>query len=539
MQKEKFLITFDPSGIIAEAFAGEILSDVAVRAGVRIDHHCGGVGACGKCRVRDITGSPLGALTVTEQKFFSREEAEAGFRLACCAIVTGSGRVEVCSIPDSAGSKILQEFSGHGITEWQPDCGKYGIAVDIGTTTVVCYLLDLEVHREVDCCSFLNPQVSFGDDVISRISYTSRSQQALTQLQSALIVDLDEAISGMARKNGISARDITQIVVAGNTVMEHIFVGTSPESIGHSPYAPQFLTHVPIMASELGLHISDRAVVKLLPNVAGYVGADIVAGVSAYGMDKESRTSLLIDIGTNNEIVIGNCDGLFCCATAAGPALEGARIQYGMRASTGAIEKVVLANGELLCSTIGGVSPKGLCGSGLIDAIALLVKNGVIDKRGRLLSSSECMDDRFSHRIDRDASNMGRILLTDNNHPVYLTQKDIREVQLAIGAIKVGVDVMLESAGKKVEDVDEVLLAGAFGCNIDIMNSIFVGLLPNVERNKIRSIRNASGYGASLALASARFFDGTKETAAKMSYVELSSLTDFQKRFINAMLFDR
>ena len=536
MDSNKCTITFIPDNISYEVRKGTLLADAAAHAGIRIDRHCGGAGVCGKCRVRAITPELLKPLTETEKKFFSPEEIESGVRLSCCAAISGSGTVEVIDIVSSSGHQILKGFSKDTPITWQPDKSGYGIAVDIGTTTVVCYLADLSRHKEMDSYSFLNPQVSFGDDVISRIAFSSQPG-GLMQMQKAIITDMDNAIGVLAGKNNIAKEEITEIVIAGNTVMEHLFVGISPDAIGHSPYKPEFLTHAPIDAQELGFRIAKDGIVKMLPNVAGYVGADIVAGVAALGMDKEPQMRLLMDIGTNNEIVIGSEKGMFCCATAAGPALEGARILYGMRASTGAIEKVSLGENGLEYKTIGDAPAKGLCGSGLVDAIALLVKNKIINKSGRMQKKEECLDIRFKSRLGTDAKGMVRFLLTDEENPVYLTQKDIREVQLAVGAIKVGIEVMLEHQGIGLDEVDEVLLAGAFGNNIDIESAIVVGLLPNVEHKKIIGVRNSSGYGAFLSLAAADFCASTQTAMEKMKYVELSTLPDFQKRFVTAMLF--
>ena len=533
---EKITITFMPDNIRAEAHSGELAADAASSAGVRIGRHCGGAGVCGKCRVMAGEENPFAPLTKTEENLLTPEEIKKGVRLSCCAKVIKNGTIHVVDRVKSAGHSILEGFS-HDISEWAPDCGGYGVAVDIGTTTVVCYLLALSGHEVVDRISFLNPQVAFGDDVISRIAYSSSQPEALERIQRTLTSEMDKNIGTMAERNGISKEDITEIMIAANTVMEHLFAGVSPKSIGHSPYMPEFFLMPPFKASTVGININEAGVVKMIPNVAGYVGADIVAGVAALDMDRQNKIRLLVDIGTNNEIVIGGSEGMFCCATAAGPALEGARIQYGMRASVGAIEKVTLENGLLKCQTIGGEAPKGLCGSGLIDAIALLLNEGIINESGRFEYPEKCRDERFMTRLGRSESGMVRLLLTDEEHPVYLTQKDIREVQLAVGAVKVGVEVMLEQVGITKDKIAEVRLAGAFGNNIDIESAARVGLIPDIERAKIHGVKNTSGLGACLSLASEKFYERTKETAQKMSYVELSSLPDFQKRFVKAMSF--
>lgn len=536
-KEESLLITFLPDGITACVPEGTPASEAARKAGVMIGQSCGGAGICGKCRVavKDKNNDPFSPVTETEKKRLTREETENGVRLACCAKIVRNGAVRVIDRNESRTS-ILEAFRGT-ISDWKPESRGYGVAADIGTTTVVCYLLDLSGHRITDQVSFLNPQVAFGDDVISRIAFSSASREALLRVQRAITEEFGKKIRDLAGKNGIRAEDIKEIVIAGNTVMEHLFAGISPESIGRSPYNPQFLSLPPFPAADAGIDINASCMIKMLPNVAGYVGADIVAGVAATSMDTEDRMRLLVDIGTNNEIVIGSGKGMFCCATAAGPAFEGARIQYGMRASEGAVEKVFLEGGELSCKTIGGAPPAGICGSGLIDAIALLLDEGIINSGGRFEYPEKCNDPRFAKRLSRSAKGMVQLLLTDDEHPVYLTQKDIREVQLAAGAVKVGTVVMLERAGITAHDIEEICLAGAFGNNINIESAVRVGLIPDVRRGIITGVKNSSGLGACMALASADFYRRTEIAAKKMTYVELSSLADFQKRFLNAMSF--
>ncbi len=356
-------------------------------------------------------------------------------------------------------------------------------------------------------------------------------------MQEMLVEEMNRAFSALTEEAGAVPGALSEVVVAGNTVMEHIFLGISPESIGHSPYSPQFRTHPPVAASELGLIIAPDGAVKLIPNVAGYVGGDIVAGIAAHAVDKEKPLRFFVDIGTNNELVIGSEERMYCCATAAGPAFEGARISQGMRACNGAVEKVAMTEEGVSYEVIGGSVPKGLCGSGLIDVVAMLLREGVIDSRGRMLTHEECTDERIKDRLSSDDNRINRFLITDSNDPVYLTQKDVREVQLAVGAVKVGTEVMMEQMGTTVDGIDEILLAGAFGSNIDIASAITVGLLPKVEREKVRFIFNSSGLGACMALASADFYRATEQTMSRMEYIELSSLKDFQKRFIRSMLF--
>lgn len=533
-----YTIVFQPDGVRADVIAGTTVMDAASNAGVKIERHCGGVGVCGKCRISAFHGEEfLSSLTPTEKKQLNSEEIASGVRLACCTKVEGSGTVHVIDMVGESGNQILEGTSDKIISHWAPDREGLGVAVDIGTTTVVCYLLDLDGHTVLGSHSFLNPQVSYGDDVISRIAASTSQPGALERMQEALVKEMDKAFAFLAENAGAAKERITEVVVAGNTVMEHIFLGVSPESIGHSPYSPQFMTYPPVSSAGLGFNIAPDGIVKVLPNVAGYVGADIVAGIAAHAVDKEMPTRLLVDIGTNNELVIGNSEKMYCCATAAGPAFEGARINQGMRASLGAIERVEVTKDGISYKTIGNVAPVGLCGSGLIDVTAMMIKEGLIDSRGRMQTKDECTDERFTERLSSDKNRINRFLITDPGSPVYITQKDIREVQLAIGAVKVGTEVMMEQMGITVDGIDEILLAGAFGSNIDIESAITVGLLPKVEREKIRFIFNSSGLGACMALASVDFYRETELTMKRIKYIELSSLKDFQKRFIKAMLF--
>ncbi|MCF7935537.1 MAG: ASKHA domain-containing protein [Synergistales bacterium] len=533
MEPRDIRIVFQPSGTTARAREGEILHDVAAGAGVRIARPCGGAGSCGKCRVR-VAGAAAPP-TETERRLLSASDLRDGIRLACAATVAGEAEVHVIDSASGAGSPILSKLAG-GDIQWAPDTSGYGVAFDIGTTTLVAYLLDLDGQRVVDSLSFLNPQCSYGDDVVSRIAHCAE-EGGLQQLQRSLVEEMNRRLAELAGRNGLQTEDISGITAAGNTVMKHLLAGISPQSIGVSPYKPSFLTLPPMEAASLGLLCCPGSLVKLIPNVAGYVGGDIVAGVAATGMAESETMRLLIDIGTNNEIVLGNRDGLFCCAAAAGPAFEGARIENGMTAAPGAIERVFCSEGDLMVQTIAGDPPRGLCGSGLVDAMALLLDAGIIDRSGRMTDPERCPDPRLRRRLDRNERGILRFLLTDDAHPVSLTQKDVREVQLALGAIRVGAEVLLERAGLPAEEVDEVLLAGAFGNYIDRTSALRIGLLPAVPAARITSVHNTAGLGAAMALASKHFYGKTYSIAEKMEYIELSTLDDFQERFVGAMTF--
>jgi uncharacterized 2Fe-2S/4Fe-4S cluster protein (DUF4445 family) len=539
MSEENFEIKFHPSGITVSANRGETLAEIALRSGVAIRRSCWGSGVCGKCRVAAIDGEKfLEPVTSTEERLLTAEAVRSGIRLSCCAKITASGAAEVLDIPENSGQKILDGVAGGPITRWTAARRGYAAGVDIGTTTVVCCLLDLEGRSIAGIKSFVNPQTVYGDDVISRISYSISDDGALSSLQDILVRKMNEVFGELAAERGIAREDIIEVIIAGNTVMEHLFMGISPRAIAYSPFVPEFLEHPPVRASDAGLSINSEAVVKLAPNVAGYVGGDIVSGVAATNMHASEDIKLLIDIGTNNEIVLGCRDGFLCCAAAAGPALEGAGIRHGMRAGSGAIEKIWF-DGDVRCSVIGGGSPIGICGSGIIDAVALLLKLGIITESGKFKKDGKTASSPCVSRIDRGEDGFLRFILTDEDNPVYMTQKDVRAAQLAIGAIKVGIDVLLEKAGLGLDEVAEVLLAGAFGNYINIESAVAVGLLPDVPRNKIRGVRNASGLGACMSAAATDFYDSLSLVAQKMEYVELSSLPDFQNKFLAALSFGR
>ena len=532
-------LVFLPSGATAEGIPGERIDDLALRASVPLGHSCGGVGVCGKCRIRPTKGGAfLSPLSPTEERTLSPADRASGVRLACCATLRGSGAVLVLDTTEGTNEKILENLAPHTTLPWDDPRPGLGVSVDLGTTTVACCLLDLQGRKPLGLHSFLNPQIVFGDDVISRISASTAHPQGLEGLQGAIVRGLDDALREMAAQSGVSPREIREIVVAGNTVMEHLLLGVSPESIGKSPYAPAFLAHEPVRSASLGLRAPHpEAPVRLIPNVAGYVGGDIVAGTTAMEMDGELPLRLLVDIGTNNEIVLGNREALHCCATAAGPALEGARIRWGMRAQQGAVEGVRLAPEGLCLDVIGGGRPQGLCGSGLVDALALLLREGIVERSGRFVPPERCTHPQLRERLARDERGMTIFLLGDHREGVALTQKDVREVQLALGAIRTGVEVLLAERGVTREEVDEVLLAGAFGNNLHVPSAIAVGLVPDVPPEKVRSVQNTSGLGACRALASRSFYERTTRTAQRMRYIELSRLPDFQERFVRAMTF--
>ena len=526
-------------GSWTEYLPGETVGELLLRQGIYIDQPCGGTGLCGQCRV--ILSGTIPEPTSKEKKIFSEEELSSGFRLACQAKASGGMEVTIPA-QDSQSIKVLDTFenSNNTYTASHGDDGS-GIAVDIGTTTIVVYLVNLGTGMTLAATSAINPQTSFGADVISRISYIGDDPDKLSQLQRAVTKRINSLIKEVFSKTGRKPSAKDSMAVAGNTTMEHIFAGVSPESIGRSPFEPQFYDSLELEASELGINAEKGVKVKLLPNIYGFVGGDIVSGIIYTGMHKSKELSLLVDIGTNNEMVLGNNDFMLCCSAAAGPALEGAKIKMGMRAAPGAIDSVKKNGRGISITTIGDMPPVGICGSGLVDAISELLKVGVITESGRFADEEELEEHLSSRFKGKKGKDFSFILAAEgeygSNPEVGITQKDIREIQLAKGAIAAGAQILLDVAGKKLDDIKSVYLAGAFGNYIDIENAVRISILPDVPRERIHPVGNSAGAGACLMLKDPSLWDTAADIIKRAEHIELASHKDFQEIFIGNMSF--
>jgi uncharacterized 2Fe-2S/4Fe-4S cluster protein (DUF4445 family) len=436
-----------------------------------------------------------------------------------------------------AGTELTDVEAGNTAVD------SYGIGFDIGTTTVVGYLMDLNTGEQVGVSAALNPQSVYGADVISRLSFVIEHQDGTQKLQEKVIGTLNELIEESCSQTGVDPQQIYQVTVVGNTCMHHLFLGIDPRSIAPSPFVPVATAPLSLKAQELGLNVHPRAPVHTLPNVAGYVGADIVGGVLATGLYQDGELKLFIDIGTNGEIVLGSWERLLACATAAGPAFEGARISCGMRAASGAIDQVYF-DSDVHCTTIEGARPRGLCGSGLLDAVAEMLKVGVIEPSGRILepeATGSLATEQIKRRIVA-GENGPRFILTQaeesaHGQPVCITQRDVRELQLAKGAIFTGIQLLEKELGIEDKDLAEVLLAGAFGNYLRRESALRTGLLPSLPSEKVRSVGNAAGEGAKIALISARLREKAAEIAQRIEYVELSGRGDFMQAFADNMFF--
>ncbi|MBN1685439.1 MAG: DUF4445 domain-containing protein, partial [Spirochaetales bacterium] len=386
----------------------------------------------------------------------------------------------------------------------------YGIAVDIGTTTVVAYLVDLNTGKTVDTASALNAQRPYGQDVISRIAYTMEDQSGTARLEERIINQISSLIQDLAAKNSIDVENIYSVAFAGNTTMMHLAAGLPARQLAVAPFIPVAKRRMAFQAGEVGLSAVKGARLYLLPGISAYVGADIVADILSSGLFYGEALSLLIDVGTNGEIVLGNRDRLFCCSTAAGPAFEGATIRHGMAGVSGAIDTVKLVNGRIRCTTIAGARPAGICGSGIIDAVAMLLTSETMDETGRMLGGKDTAADGrelsayLTEFEERPAIRLAESTDSETGEVILLTQKDVREVQLAKASIAAGIMTLLSAAGKGVEDIDIVYLAGGFGSYIDKESAISIGLIPAALRDKIEVIGNAAGTGAVLSLISAK-----------------------------------
>lgn len=419
----------------------------------------------------------------------------------------------------------------------------YGVAFDIGTTTVVGMLWDLSSGRQLDTCAETNPQNEFGMDVISRINYCGKNGEHLKQLHDKITDCLNEITDKLCEKNGISRAEINKVTVCGNTTMSHIFAGYSPASLAAAPFTPAY-TGMPVLTSaEAGLNINGDAKIYVVPNIAGHVGGDITAGIAAARLSGMQGLTVFIDIGTNGEIVLTDGKRMMACSTAAGPAFEGAAILHGMRAAVGAIEKVrITEDGDVFFKTIGKCEPQGICGSGLIDAIAEMLNAGLINKKGRLAGVDDIekkgLPEALGERLVENGKERHFILVSkENGEDIVITQNDIREVQLAKGAVSAGIALMLEETGKSVSDIDRVIIAGAFGSYIDKKSAVTIGLLPEVDEEKIISAGNTAGAGVAMVLVSDAEMALVRSIPEMVEHIELAEKEGFQRAYMKAMGF--
>ena len=417
----------------------------------------------------------------------------------------------------------------------------YGLALDVGTTTLVGYLVNLATGEVAATASRANPQAAYGDDVIARIEYCGREKRGARTLQTLVVDAINEILAEACRRAHVRPSVVYEAAMVGNTTMNHLLLRLPVDAIARAPFVAASASAHSVSARGIGLKMHRRGRLYTAPLVAGFVGADTVGVILATGMHASDGLRLAIDIGTNGEIVLGTRERLLACSTAAGPALEGARIRCGMRAADGAIDRVDIEDDAVTVRTIGDAPATGLCGTGLIDAVAAMVAAGVLEPTGRMRPADDPADAApgLARRI-RTADGETSFLLAEGAgraRDVLLTQRDVREMQLAKGAIAAGVGSLLEEFGASLDDVEAVLLAGAFGNYIRPDRARAVGLLPDVPLEKIRFVGNAAGAGARMLLVNRNLRHVAADVAKGVEHVELSRRPDFQTRFADAMIF--
>lgn len=581
--------------------AGRTLLEAMQSAGIPLGAPCGGNRRCGQCKVR-VEGevSPMGE---KERSFLTGEEVAAGTRLACFCEIAGpftvyaaaagsakiqsdgrlgavtlnpgikvhyitleqagidnqvsffenvrsalaGGGVKVSAAANSAFAGLRDEGGacfacvggGRLLLAGSSNVRIAGCAVDIGTTTVVAYLYDLATGERLAATSQLSAQRAYGADVISRIQ--SAAAGTLSAQRDAVTGQLDDMVGLLCAKCGIDRRQLLSMTICGNTVMQHLLCGIDPSSIAAAPFIPASCFGYSLPAPALGIDINDGAEIFLLPCVSGYIGGDVTAGVFATEMTEAQKPCLLLDIGTNGEIALGCGAEIYYCSTAAGPAFEGAHIADGVGGIEGAMSRVFLDDeGNIGFETIGGLPAVGICGSGIIDAMAVLLAIGAVDETGRLVDEDE-MDLRYAGRLVEEDGCRKFIICPDSQ--IGLTDADIRQIQLAKAAIAAGIQVLVGRAkigGRAIgfDDIDKVYLAGGFGTHLSTESGSRIGLIPPQLKEKVVSVGNSAGMGAVKALLDAGARVQLEGIRAAGSYIELSSDAEFNDAYIENMMFE-
>jgi len=523
------VVVFEPSGLRVLVESGTTALESARQVGLYIPSDCGGRGTCGKCR---ITVHPIQIPTTYDLEHLTTEEIQEGIRLACKLQLHKNSRILL-----PRGETQIKILTTSEAKDWIIDSGlqnKFGIAIDLGTTTIVAYLLDLSNGIQIAQVESLNPQTAFGEDVISRITFASREKDGSKILQQRVVNELNQQISQLLGITRIHIDQISRIIIVGNTAMHHFLLGANTDSLGKAPYQPSISGPVRMNPQHLGIQMNAYTELYLPPNIAGFVGGDTVGFILSQRLDCVNDVVLGIDIGTNGEIVLSDKGKIYCCSAAAGPAFEGSTILHGMRGQTGAIEYLSIVDKDERpeLSIIGESDPQGICGSAIVDIVAELHRIGIIDESGRM--------HKISKRVREDEKH-GRSYLvvkkdeTKEGNQIIFTQKDVRQVQLAKAAIQAGFTLLLDSIGKDVTEIDRVLLAGAFGNYIRPESAIAIGLLPKVEISKVIAVGNAAGEGAKGLLLSKKNRNLAEAIVNKIQYIELASEVRFQEVFMQSI----
>lgn len=601
MIQRKLEVKYLPFDRTTRVPPGTTLFSAAHWIGLPIDSTCGGRGTCGKCKVRLVRGCPdaetadhrqlrpaeiadgwrlscqariyedmtcevpqllrvpkaatmgLGRLVILDPNIRKvylelaeptlEDQRSDVARLREALTVEGhdmvAGVAVLRTLPRvlrEAGFRVTAVLAGEDLVaveagDTTSEC--FGVAFDVGTTTLVGTLMNLRTGMAASVLSTLNGQAPFGADVISRISHGMNGPESVLELQAAVVGTMNSILAELYRDAGVPVACVYEAVVVGNATMLHLLFGIDPSPLAVMPFTPAFMEPMSVAASEVGLDIHPQGYIQTLPALGAYVGADIVAGVLATSIVREDRMRVFVDVGTNGEIVLGNAQRALATAAPAGPAFEGSQIRCGMRATVGAIEGVQLG-GTVELQVIGGdVPPEGICGSGLVDAVAQLLLAGLLDHSGRMKTAGDVPGHPLRERLI-EVDGVRAFLLADG---VYLSQKDVRELQFAKGSIATGIKVLMDILGVETKDLDEVLLGGSFGSYLNPESAKVIGLVPPVDVDRIIAVGNSAGEGAKIALLSYRERQVAFELPTRIEYVELSGRADFNDAFVSVLAF--
>lgn len=585
---------------IIETKENKTLMDVLLDENIFVDNACNGKGVCGKCKIKLISGN-LGELSETEKKLLSQEEINDNIRLSCLVKpkedikiellqkerkhkVLSSGYMPKFQVNPSINKKLISlekstlenqrpleneilrqlnidkldwkllkeiksqdekitaVFNNDEVIYLEKNDTRdkiYGVIMDIGTTTVVTSLVDINSGAELCVESMINVQKQYGLDVLTRITYEVENEEdGVENLQKAIVASINEMIEKLCKKTNVNKKHIYEITVAANCTMMHMLLGIDAKSIGKSPFAPIFTTSKNVLAKDIGLLACEEARLYCLPSVSAYIGADIVAGAYVCELNKTDEDVLFIDIGTNGEIVLSNKGNLLSCSCAAGPALEGMNISCGMRAANGAIEDVIINEEENVIKVIGEEKPIGICGSGILAVVKELLKTGIVRDNGAFIKLEKLEEDDYRlNRIQINNKKREFILYDDNKNKLLITQGDIRQVQLAKGAILSGFYALLKKANIEMKDLKKVMIAGQFGAHVSVDSLVGTGILPMEVKEKIVYVGNSSKTGAYMALMSKEAKEDMELLSKNMEYMELGASEGYERLFSSCLKF--
>lgn len=501
-----------------------LLENLSEHKEISISAPCGGVGLCGKCRVRIISGQ-VNQISQQEQRLLRTSDAEQQIRLACQSYFHGDQEIKVQVVQELSHTRVLADYEMTPLAA-QQKLNAVSCAFDIGTTTIALYLLDADTQQVIQSHTAVNRQSTFGADVISRINYCQESQTGLKVLHETIVNQMDEMMKTLLTSYQVEDRNLKRVAVVGNPTMMHLLLNLDPTSLAQAPFTLVSEEPTVFVGSEQGFSFASEAQFLISGAVSAYVGSDVTSGVAAVELTATAEAKLYVDVGTNGEIALWDGKRLYCCASAAGPAFEGANISFGMSATDGAIERIYRdAQGQLQSKTIGNVEPVGLCGSGIIDAVAVLLESEAVDSTGAM--------DEDHPWVQRRAGNLEVVLEGE----VSFSAVDVRQVQLAKAAIAAGIATLLATAEVEIEQLSAIYLAGGFGTALPLDSALRIGLLPPVEAHKVRAVGNAAGKGAVLSLAKDSFLSEVERLRQECLYIELSSSAAFMNRYIEEMLF--